>query len=568
MTTFNGTSGDDTFTGTSDSDTFDMTSGGNDTVSGNGGNDFFYFGGGLTSADRIDGGAGIDTVFLAGGYFTTSGNAIQLGSPVFTSIEELFLMSGAGNHYDINASDSAVAAGQVFLIESNFNQGVLNFDGSGEHDGAFQLRMDSFESDRLSFTGSSGNDILLFATMINSTATVAGGGGDDFVSFGGNFGNNVVHFDGGGGFDTLFITDALPQAYFSVDFSNVELLVLPEELFQLTIADTAVAAGKTLKVDATAMTLGSQNPNYVSYFDGSAENDGHLAFVAGTGHETLDGGAQSDTFDLTRSGFTTARGNGGNDTFSAGSGFSGAMHLDGGDGNDTLSLSGDYGTGIDLDNVTNIETLKLGALSDYNITVDDMTVAAKVTFHVLASGMLAGDSLVFDGSAELNGRFDIQAGAGDDSLTGGKRADVIDGGAGNDSIDGGIGDDILKGGAGDNVITGGRGADTIDVSAGFHDRLVFRDSDSRPSAPDVVDGFDPGRDKLDLHLIDADTTQARNQAFHLGGSAFTHSAGELIQYQDAHNHTVIAGDVNGDGTADIQILLISTPTLTDVDIIR
>ncbi len=576
MTNFTGSGGNDTFTGTSGSDYFDMSQGGDDTVSGLAGHDNFDFGTTLTSADRIDGGGGDDTVFVSGNYKSSLGNAIQLGSPVFTSIEQLdvLLRNQASDHVDVVAGDNAVAAGQTFNFYINTSGdaggGAVTFDGSAETDGRFHVTIDGLSHGDFAFTGGAGDDFVDVGSFDHGTMILAGGGGNDFFSWDAGFSPQTVHFDGGSGFDTLLITDTVQPT--PVDIKNIEQITLGEQYFQFTIDNATVAAGKSLIVDFSSMTSATQYHGYDSFFDASAESDGHLAFVAGSGIVTLDGGAQSDSFDLTRGGLITARGNGGNDSFSTGSAFSGAMQIDGGAGNDTLSLNGDYARGIDLDNVTNIETLKLGALSDYNISVDDMTVAAKTTFHVLASGMLAGDSLVFDGSAELNGRFDIHAGAGDDTLTGGKRVDVIDGGAGNDTIDGGIGNDILKGGAGDDVITGGRGADAIDLGGGVdlgggYDRLVYRDSDSRPSAPDVVTGFVSGSDRLDLHYIDADTTQIHNQAFHLGGSAFTNTPGELIQYQDAHNHTVIAGDVNGDGSADIQILLVGSLTLTTGDFV-
>jgi hypothetical protein len=58
---------------------------------------------------------------------------------------------------------------------------------------------------------------------------------------------------------------------------------------------------------------------------------GHLVFVAGSGHATVDGGGASDSFDITRGGLITARGNGGDDTFDVGMRFTEAMKLDGGE---------------------------------------------------------------------------------------------------------------------------------------------------------------------------------------------------------------------------------------------
>ena len=48
----------ETLVGTPQADFFDLSQGGDDNVSGLAGNDIFYFGGALTAADTVDGGAG------------------------------------------------------------------------------------------------------------------------------------------------------------------------------------------------------------------------------------------------------------------------------------------------------------------------------------------------------------------------------------------------------------------------------------------------------------------------------------------------------------------------------
>jgi len=60
------------------------------TVTGGSGNDRFVFGTSLTTADKVDGGAGTDTIALTGADFTVSGQAAQLaGLNAVTSIETL-----------------------------------------------------------------------------------------------------------------------------------------------------------------------------------------------------------------------------------------------------------------------------------------------------------------------------------------------------------------------------------------------------------------------------------------------------------------------------------------------
>jgi hypothetical protein len=83
MAYFIGTAGDDDFTGTAATDSFDLTQGGDDMARGGNYWDYFYLGGALTAADRINGGAGYDTLTLDGDY---SGGLV-LGTYTVTNME-------------------------------------------------------------------------------------------------------------------------------------------------------------------------------------------------------------------------------------------------------------------------------------------------------------------------------------------------------------------------------------------------------------------------------------------------------------------------------------------------
>jgi len=73
-------------------------------------------------------------------------------------------------------------------------------------------------------------------------------------------------------------------------------------------------------------------------------------------------------------------------------------------------------------------------------------------------------------------RLSIDAGNGNDRITGGANADVILGGSGKDRLNGGGGDDRLEGGSGRDRLTGGAGDDTLIGGAG-KDRLDGGDGD-------------------------------------------------------------------------------------------
>jgi Ca2+-binding RTX toxin-like protein len=138
-----------------------------------------------------------------------------------------------------------------------------------------------------------------------------------------------------------------------------------------------------------------------------------------------------------------------------------------------------------------------------------------------------------------------------DTLTGDANANIIDGAGGGDSLAGGGGGDNLTGGGGADSFVFLDTSDSL-VGAGNHDVIDFRHGQS---------------DLIDVHAIDADTTTDGNQDFHLvAGGNFSQTAGELIQFK-VGGHTIVQGDVNGDGSADFEIQLTTGATLVDGDFV-
>ncbi|MEA3003837.1 MAG: hypothetical protein QOH81_2625, partial [Sphingomonadales bacterium] len=75
-------------------------------------------------------------------------------------------------------------------------------------------------------------------------------------------------------------------------------------------------------------------------------------------------------------------------------------------------------------------------------------------------------------------------------------------------------------------------------------------------------------DIIDLSQIDGDTILAGKQSFHfVNGGAFTSHAGELIAVQGPANSPIwtVSGDVDGNGTADFQIVVVTDHVLTAAD---
>ncbi|MCF3642697.1 calcium-binding protein [Rhizobium sp. TRM95111] len=131
---------------------------------------------------------------------------------------------------------------------------------------------------------------------------------------------------------------------------------------------------------------------------------------------------------------------------------------------------------------------------------------------------------------------------GHDDLYGGTGEDDLSGGKGYDNLSGGKGRDVLIGGLGSDLLNGGKGADNFDFNS-VDDSVVGSNRD------EIVD-FNRGQgDVIDLSGIDANENSGGNQSFDfIGTSGFSGTAREL-----RYNGHIIAGDVDGDGSADFQI---------------
>ena len=184
----------------------------------------------------------------------------------------------------------------------------------------------------------------------------------------------------------------------------------------------------------------------------------------------------------------------------------------------------------------------IGGVVNYDLTMDDGNVAAGDTMVISATTLKLGENLVFDGSAEADGRFEIYSG---------------DGNA------------VIIGGAGDELIFGGGRGDTLYGGAG-NDIFAYRSvTDSNSTERDGIQDFTLG-DRIDLSRIDANINLGGKQDFvFVGTSAFSGTAGELRYHNVGGPIWQISGDVNGDGISDLEIIVVITDghTLTVDDFI-
>lgn len=182
------------------------------------------------------------------------------------------------------------------------------------------------------------------------------------------------------------------------------------------------------------------------------------AYFGTSGNNNRNGTLFRDKFIYSQGGNDKLKGKSGNDIFRFGDAFTSLDKIDGGIGRrDRLELSGDYSAGVVFGSATlrKIEVIALDAGFDYSLTTHDDTVRSGKTLKVNAGNLAAPNRLTFNGAAELDGRFVVIGGAGND---------VITGGAGDDVLTGGLGNDVLTGGGGDDTLLGGGGAPTASTS--------------------------------------------------------------------------------------------------------
>ena len=166
----------------------------------------------------------------------------------------------------------------------------------------------------------------------------------------------------------------------------------------------------------------------------------------------------------------------------------------------------------------------------------------------------------------LVGTADVDATgtAAGEALVGNTGANVLSGLGGFDILTAKAGDDELIGGADLDWLVGNEGADTF-VYTSVTDSGVGQDE------RDLINGFEHGLDLIDLSAIDADPDVAGNQAFEfIGTDAFDGAGTGQVNYAtwaSLGEWNIVSIDVDGDGTADMQIFVNLTATMSASDFI-
>ncbi|MFE0754884.1 calcium-binding protein [Inquilinus sp. NPDC058860] len=503
--------GDDTMDG----------NGGDDLLDGGAGNDFLVGGAG---GDTLIGGAGIDTI----SYWDADGAGVVVNLTTMQasgagSEADGDVISGFENIEGSNAADSLTGSAVANKIEGGGGDDRLyGMDGNDTiygdtgndviYGGAGDDYLEDLDQDNQLY-GGDGNDRIVTGTGSN---TLDGGGGNDVLDADpGTFNENAVNvLRGGAGADRIIGS-----------FAEHDTATYSEGTVGVSVSlTTGAGSGGNAQGDVLS---GIEHLTGSSGSDRLTGNTEANALAGGNGNDVLSGMDGADRLDG-GAGTDTLRGDFGTDTLLGGTG---ADNLDGGFSNDSL-FGGDGndilrgGAGADrLEGGLNVDTV---AYSESNVGV---TVN-------LATGRGSGG----------NAQGDVYAGV-----------ENANGSTGADTIIGNAGGNALRGMAGADRLTGGGGADHFVFGAAGESTVTARDT--------ITDFSHAQGDRINLALIDANTTAAGNQAFKfIGVQAFHGVAGEL-RATVVNGVTYVDGDVNGDKVIDLHIALTNHPALVAGDFV-
>ena len=347
--------------------------------------------------------------------------------------------------------------------------------------------------------------------------TLYGEGGNDTYIFGRGYGvdrindigwnekddKDTILFKEGITKDDLIFTRTASKTL-EIKIKDTDDKIILENLFdsmhgveQLKFSDGSIYKLKDIEKELSVIR-GTEKDDKLGSFDSRSfileGYEGNDEIRGSFGDDILDGGTGNDIL----------YGNGGNDTYIFGRGYGIDKIYDGGGGLDTI----EFKEGISIDD------LEFVRISSYEGEIRIKNSNDKIVLSGIFDKSNGVEQLKFaDGTickledlrkefATVNGTdksdvlhaydniigYTIYAGAGDDSIYGGKNNDIIYGQAGDDTIRSGAGDDLIYGGSGADTIIAEEGNDTLYGGSG-NDQLYGREGN------DILEGGE-GNDVL------------------------------------------------------------------------
>lgn len=401
------------------------------------------------------------------------------------------------------------------------------------------------------YTGTSGSD--LFDMTQGGVDIVNGKEGDDEFRFGATL-TSADRVIGGDGYDHVVLKGDYSAGLVlsSTTMRYVESFEMTSGFsYDITMSNGNVLAGEVMTVSAYGVGFGGSGHYF--HFNGAAETDGRFNVSDGYGDDVLIGSQGGDSLSMSYGGNDYIDGQGGGDVIMAENNFGAGDFINGGAGGDIVYFRGVQSGTIILDgsNFQNIETLAVVGDHGATFQVADTLLTAGQWLNVDMRSVLAGQTVTFIGSSEMNGRFDYYDGAGNDYFTGGGGNDLYRGGnGGSDFVSGLGGDDYVYFGGdldGSDTIWGGAGYDTLDLtgdlSAGVHfgddglvgvERVVLRDGFSYKLF--FADGNLNTGESL---LISSSNNLGAGHSVYLDASAETTAS--YTMYDSNGNDTMIGG---------------------------